>query len=126
MIDINKPLFLFDQTDSVYTPVEFVEITSRDNIQVRVPDDHWIGQDDPLRIFRRDGTHYKDELSDFVLVNKEEPADGAEAAPADAADTIQLDGDFAGAFADFGAIIAAVQASGGSLRVSATFSFGGR
>ena len=49
------------------TPVEFVKITSKDNIQVRVPTSHNELGDDPLRIFRRDGTHYNDE-TDLTLV----------------------------------------------------------
>ena len=49
------------------TPVEFNKITSKDNIQVRVPTSHDLG-DDPLRIFRRDGTHYKDDANGLTLV----------------------------------------------------------
>ena len=49
------------------TSVEFVKITSKDNIQVRLPTSHPLGADDPLRIFRRDGTHYKNE-TDLTLL----------------------------------------------------------
>lgn len=44
------------------TVVDFVKVTSKDNIQVRLPADHDAADGDPLRIFRRDGSHYKDEL----------------------------------------------------------------
>lgn len=43
------------------TVVEFVKFTRRDNIQVRLPIDHH-NSDDTLRIFKRDGSHYKDEI----------------------------------------------------------------
>jgi hypothetical protein len=49
------------------TPVEFSKITSKGNVQVRVPTSHPELGDDPLRIFRLDGTHYKDE-TDLTLV----------------------------------------------------------
>lgn len=49
------------------TPVEFVKITRKDNIQVRVPSTHFLGNEDQLRIFRRDGSHYKDE-TELTLV----------------------------------------------------------
>lgn len=51
------------------TPVEFVKITSKDRIQVRLPASHDLaqqsdgGSDPTLRIFRRDGTHFKDRTS---------------------------------------------------------------
>lgn len=63
------------------TPVEFVKVTSKDNIQVRVPASHDELGDDPLRIFRRDGTHYKG-ATDLTLV-----ATAAADTPASAADT---------------------------------------
>ena len=63
------------------TPVEFVKVTSKNNIQVRVPDDHILG-DDPLRIFRRDGTHYKDQTSLTLVAS---PAAEGSAAPISAA-----------------------------------------
>jgi hypothetical protein len=63
------------------TPVEFSKITSKDNIQVRVPTSHAELGDDPLRIFRRDGTHYRDE-TDLTLVAT---AADSSAAPATAA-----------------------------------------
>jgi len=49
------------------TPVTFVKVTSKDNIQVRLPDSHDFTGDDPLKIFKRDGTHYKG-LTDLTLV----------------------------------------------------------
>lgn len=63
------------------TPVEFVKFTSKGNIQVRVPTSHDELGDDPLRIFRTDGTHYKD-ATDLTLVAT---AADASAAPAPAA-----------------------------------------
>ena len=60
------------------TPVEFSKITSKDNIQVRIPASHALG-DDPLRIFRRDGSHYKDQ-TELTLVAT--PIDATAAAPA--------------------------------------------
>lgn len=56
---------LVDLALSDGTPVEFVKITSKDRIQVRLPDTHALtqqddgGSDPTLRIFRRDGTHFK-------------------------------------------------------------------
>ena len=44
------------------TVVDFVKVTSKNNIQVRLPADHDAADGDPLRIFRRDGSHYKDEI----------------------------------------------------------------
>lgn len=52
----------FDFALSDGTPVTFTKITSKNNIQVRIPDDHADADGDPLKIFRRDGSHYKDEL----------------------------------------------------------------
>lgn len=44
------------------TAVEFVKVTGKDNIQVRLPDDHPYAEDQENgRIFRRDGSHYKGE-----------------------------------------------------------------
>lgn len=48
------------------TPVTFVKVTNKDNIQVRLPDDHPFSNGDPLKIFKRDGTHYKG-LTDLTL-----------------------------------------------------------
>lgn len=48
----------YDFSLSDGTPVSFVKITSKGNIQVRNPAD----LDDDLRIFRRDGSHFRDEL----------------------------------------------------------------
>lgn len=62
------------------TPVEFVKVTSKDNIQVRVPTSHDELGDDPLRIFRRDGTHYKDE-TDLTLIATAVDATVTAAAP---------------------------------------------
>lgn len=63
------------------TPVEFVKITSRDRIQVRIPSDHPFGAADDLRIFERDGRHYKDETSlTLVATAAEAPAAEAPAA----------------------------------------------
>lgn len=70
------------------TPVDFVKITSKDNIQVRVPSDHAELGSDPLRIFRRDGTHYKD-ATDLRLVTAAVPT----AAPAPAAAQISANDD---------------------------------
>lgn len=53
-VSASTPLALSDGT-----PVEFVKITSKDRLQVRIPADHPLGADDPLRIFGRDGRHYK-------------------------------------------------------------------
>ena len=63
------------------TPVEGVKITSKDNIQVRVPASHPLGAADPLRIFRRDGSHYKNQTSIRLVAT----AADAPAAPAPAA-----------------------------------------
>lgn len=78
------------------TPVDFVKITSKDNIQVRVPTTHDLG-DDPLRIFRRDGTHYKNK-TDLTLVATSAAAPAA--APAPAAGVTYLVGDAAFASLD--------------------------
>lgn len=69
------------------TAVEFVKITSKDNIQVRVPSTHPTLGSDPLRIFRRDGSHYKNatdlKLIEAPLTPKADPVP-AKAAPSDA------------------------------------------
>jgi len=52
-----QPLELSDGT-----PVEFVKTTSKGNTQVRLPESHELASEDPLRIFRPDGSHYKDNL----------------------------------------------------------------
>lgn len=51
----------FDFTASDGTKLTFSKITSKDNIQVKFPEDHDLadGQGNGL-IFRRDGSHYKD------------------------------------------------------------------
>lgn len=66
------------------TPVEFVKITKKDNIQVRVPTSHDKLGDDPLRIFRRDGTHYKDETDLTLTVVNTDAVAPAAATPAPA------------------------------------------
>lgn len=48
------------------TPVDFVKITSKDRIQVRLPETHDYADDD-LRIFRRDGNHYQDLMGGITL-----------------------------------------------------------
>lgn len=69
MVDTNKPLSLSDGT-----PVIFTKITSKGNIQVRVPNDHDLantddgGADPSLRIFKPDGTHFKGR-TDLTLIN---------------------------------------------------------
>lgn len=70
MIDINKPLALIDLYDdqNIITGVTFIQTTSKGNIQVRVPEGNDVGDDDPVRIFRTDGSHYKDDL-DYKLIN---------------------------------------------------------
>lgn len=56
----NASNFAFILSDG--TPVVFLGITSKDNIQVVFPKDHPETNGDRIKIFRRDGTHYKDEL----------------------------------------------------------------
>lgn len=63
---INKNALLFLSNG---TPVAFVKTTSRGNYQVRVPASDPIGAADPLRIFRPDGTHYKNGLDGITLTN---------------------------------------------------------
>ncbi len=63
-INIRTPLFL-----STGVAVAFVKTTSKGNYQVRVPSTDPIGAADPLRIFRPDGTHYKDALDGVTLTN---------------------------------------------------------
>lgn len=60
-INTNAPLQLSDGT-----PVTFVKVTSKGNIQVRVPAGHPLASD-PLRIFRTDGSHYKDQLNVYLV-----------------------------------------------------------
>jgi len=67
------------------TPVEFVKITSKDNIQVRVPSTHDLGAADELRIFRRDGSHYKNETDLKLVVAAPAPAAAAPTPTAPAA-----------------------------------------
>ena len=62
-VNRNAPMFLSDGTS-----VDFVKVTSRGNIQVRVPASHPLGAADPLRIFRVDGSHYKGN-TDLTLTN---------------------------------------------------------
>jgi len=57
----------YDFSLSDGTPVVFVEVTSKDNIQVVLPKNHPDANGDRLKIFRRDGSHYKDEL-DITLI----------------------------------------------------------
>lgn len=71
-INVRNALVLSDGT-----PVEFVKETSKGNVQVRLPYDHAFASD-PLRIFRPDGSHYKDNLDGLTLLN----ADGAVATDA--------------------------------------------
>ena len=64
-VDRNRPMFLSDGT-----PVEFVKVTSKRNIQVRVPSSHALGAADPLRIFRpTTGAHYKGNTGGLFLTN---------------------------------------------------------
>ena len=72
-VNKNAPLFL-----SNGTAVDFVKTTSRGNYQVRVPASDPIGAADPLRIFRPDGSHYKNGL-DVTLTNTAPAADTASA-----------------------------------------------
>jgi hypothetical protein len=69
------------------TPVEFVKVTSKDNIQVRVPTSHPLGSADPLRIFRRDGSHYKDQTSLTLTVANDATASAPAAVAANDGDT---------------------------------------
>lgn len=50
------------------TPVVFTKITTKNNIQVRLPDTHYLADDDALRIFNRDGNHFKDATDGLTLV----------------------------------------------------------
>lgn len=63
---VNKNASLFLSTG---VAVDFVKTTSKGNYQVRVPASDPIGAADPLRIFRPDGTHYKDALGGVTLTN---------------------------------------------------------
>ena len=90
MFDINtNNADQFDFALSDGTPVTFVKITSKDRIQVRVPDDHPLaGQDDggadpTLRIFNRDGSHFKDRTS--LTLSATPKASAADPAPTAAA-----------------------------------------
>jgi hypothetical protein len=53
-VDVSRPLALSDGT-----PATFVKITSKGNIQVRLPGYTVLGASDPLRIFKPSGEHYK-------------------------------------------------------------------
>lgn len=64
------------------TPVTLVKVTSKDNLQVRVPETHDLGAEDPLRIFDREGFSTK---GSTLLTLVATPADAAVAAPAAAA-----------------------------------------
>ena len=64
------------------TPVELVKVTRRDRLQVRIPASHALGQVDPLRIFDRDGNHYKNATGGITLVATAVDASASAAAPA--------------------------------------------
>ena|SRR3990167_4065323 len=64
-VNPNLPLVLSDGTVA-----EFVKITPKGNIQVRLPDDSYWGEDDPLRIFTPSGDHYKGAMEGVRLENK--------------------------------------------------------
>lgn len=68
------------------TPVTFSKITTKDRIQVRLPDSHPFSNGDPLKIFGRDGRHYKN-LTDLTLLVAPSAADAPAAAPTAAAPT---------------------------------------
>lgn len=59
MLNTDLPLELNDGT-----PVHFLGVTSKGNIQVRLPASHYLADEDDTRIFRPDGSHYKDNLFD--------------------------------------------------------------
>ena len=75
------------------TPVTFVKVTSKDNIQVRLPDSHAFSDGDPLKIFKRDGTHYKG-LTDLTLVATATAAAPAAPAAAQISGTFDVGGMF--------------------------------
>jgi len=84
-VNKNAPLFL-----STGVAVAFVKTTSRGNYQVRVPAGNPIGDADPLRIFRPDGTHYKNALDGVTLTNTA-AAPVAAAAPTSTAARADID-----------------------------------
>lgn len=87
----NAADFTFKLSDG--TIVDFVKITSKDNIQVRLPASHPDAAADPLRIFRRDGSHYKDNMDvtlSAVAKPVAKPADTP--APVAANDDVDLTG----------------------------------
>jgi hypothetical protein len=63
------------------TPVELVKVTSKDRLQVRIPTSHPLGAADPLRIFDRNGNHYKNQ-TDLKLVATPVDAAATTSAPA--------------------------------------------
>lgn len=64
-VNRSRPMFLSDGT-----PVSFVKVTSKGNIQVRVPTSHPLGAADPLRIFvPSTGAHYKGRADGLFLTN---------------------------------------------------------
>lgn len=90
-VDRNQPMFLSDGT-----PVEFVKVTSKRNIQVRVPTSHPLGASDPLRIFRpATGAHYKGNTNGLFLTNNAPASTVTAAAPAPAAAAPTSGGTFA-------------------------------
>lgn len=96
MLDINT-IATAALTLSDGTPVTFNKVTSKGNIQVRLPDSHAFTNGDPLKIFRPDGTHYKN-ATDLTLVANTAPvavaADPAPVAAAQTSATYEVDGDF--------------------------------
>lgn len=72
------------------TPVDFVKITSKDNIQVRVPTSHSLGAIDPLRIFDRDG-HSTKNSTDLTLAATAAPAAAQAPTPTPAAAPVSND-----------------------------------
>lgn len=81
----------FDFALSDGTPVTFVKITSKNNIQVRIPEGHDLAYDqDNGRIFRRDGSHYKDEY-DVTLTAT--PKLNAAPAPIQGGNLVVIDND---------------------------------
>lgn len=82
----------FDFRLSDGTLVEFSKVTGKNNIQVRLPDSHPDGAIDPLRIFRRDGSHYKDDMNVTLSATPKAAAATPTAAPVVAANDDDLTG----------------------------------
>jgi hypothetical protein len=77
---VNAASFALALSDG--TPVEFSKVTSRDRIQVKLPDSHpFAAGQEAGRIFGRDGTHYKNRTQLTLVATPIEAPAATPAAP---------------------------------------------